>query len=109
MEPEHIGDLIYVPNPDYPYTLTEGAPPHHWMTEQSGRLAEIVEAQLNGEKLTKESIDVVKQYLRQYVERAKMTGDAKRNLLLGQVEKLRTSKDVENFAEELAEFGVEPF
>jgi hypothetical protein len=108
-EPEQIGDLIYLPNPDYPYPFPVERPPHYWMTEQTGRLAEAVEAYFNGDALHANTLDLIRQYLHQYLERAIMTGDAKRNLLLSTLAKLRNNRDIERFTEELAEIGVEPF
>jgi len=108
-EPEQIGDLVYLPNPDYPYPFEVEHPPHFWMTEQSGRLEMAVETYLNGDPLTPAALDLIKQYLRQYLARAVMTGDAKRDALLRKNEALRNGRDVERFADELAEFGVEPF
>ncbi len=108
-EHEQIGDLIYIPNPDYPYPFAVERPPHFWMTEQSGRLEAAVETYLNGDPLTPTALGLIKQYLHQYLGRAVMTGDAKRDTLLRKVETLRNNRDIERFAEELAEFGVEPF
>ena len=108
-EAEKIGELIYLPNADYPYPFPVEHPPHYWMTEQTGRLAEAVEAYINGDALPPAMLNLIKQYLRQYVERAVMTGDAKRGQLLAQIETLRNSQDIERFAEDLAEIGVEPF
>src|SRR5262245_30491454 len=108
-EPEQIGDLIYLPNPDYPYPFPVDRPPHYWMTEQTGRLAEAVEAYVSGEPLDPTALDLIRQYLRQYLERTVMTGDANRSLLLGKLTSLRTAREIERFADELAEIGVEPF
>ena len=108
-EPEQIGDLIYLPNPDYPYPFPVDAPPHYWMTEQTGRLADAVEAYMNGDALAKDQLALIKAYLRQYLERAVMTGDAKRERLLEQAAALRDSREIERFADDLAEIGVEPF
>ena len=108
-EPEQIGDLIYLPNPDYPYPFPVERPPHYWMTEQTGRLAEAVEAYVSGEALTPAALDLIRQYMRQYLERAVMTGDANRNLLLSKLASLRTAREIERFADDLAEIGVEPF
>ncbi|HEU5097657.1 MAG TPA: hypothetical protein VFU22_01340 [Roseiflexaceae bacterium] len=108
-EPEQIGELIYLPNPDYPYPFPVERPPHYWMTEQTGQLAEAVEAYVSGEPLAPAALDLIRQYLRQYLERAIMTGDANRNALLGQLTTLRSSREIERFADELAEIGVEPF
>lgn len=108
-EPEQIGELTYVPNPDYPYPFPVARPPHFWMTERSGRLEAAIETYLNGEPLGADALDLIKQYLRQYVERALMTGDANRGALLRRVEALGRVGDVERLADELAEFGVEPF
>lgn len=107
--PEQIGDLVYVPNPNYPYPFPVERPPHFWMTEQTGRLEAAVEAYLDGDPLSTAEIDLIKQYLRQYVERAVMTGDANRGALLRKIETLRSSGDIERFADQLAEVGVEPF
>jgi hypothetical protein len=108
-EPEQIGDLSFVPNPEYPYPFPVERPPHYWMTEQSGRLAEAVEAYFNGERLAAEALGLIKQYLRQYLERALLTGDADRRALLKKVETLRSAREIERLADELAEYGIEPF
>ncbi|HET9224836.1 MAG TPA: hypothetical protein VFO07_20150 [Roseiflexaceae bacterium] len=108
-EPEQIGELTYVPNPNYPYPFEVERPPHFWMTEQSGRLEAAVEAYLDGELLTPVALDLIKQYLRQYLERALMAGDANRGALLRRLNTLRSSADIERLAEELSEYGVEPF
>jgi hypothetical protein len=107
--PEQIGDLTYLPNPDYPYPFEVERPPHFWMTEQSGLLAAAVETYLNGDPLTPAALDLIKQYLRQYLERALMTGDAKRDLMLRKSAALRNNREIERFTEEIAEYGVEPF
>src|SRR5437870_1147504 len=108
-EPEQIGDLLYIPNPDYPYPFEVERPPHFWMTEQSGRLEGAVEAYLNGDPLTPIGLDLIKQYLHQYIERALMTSNANRGALLRKLATLRNNRDIERFADGLAEFGVEPF
>jgi len=109
LEPEQIGELTYLPNPDFPYPFPSERPPHYWMTEQSGKLAEAVESYFSADRLDADALDLIRQYLRQYIERAIMTGDANRNVLLSQLPKLRTVRAIESFAEELAEIGVEPF
>jgi hypothetical protein len=106
---EQIGELIYLPNADYPYPFPVEHPPHYWMTEQTGRLADAVETYVGGDPLTPEELDLIRQYLRQYLERAVMTGDANRKLLIGKLATLRTPREIERFADELAEIGVEPF
>lgn len=106
---EQIGDLIYVPNPSYPYPFPVAHPPHFWMTEQSGRLAAAIEDYLNGEPLSTEGIGLIQQYLHQYIGRAVMTGDANRGLLLRKIATLRNNAAIERFADLIAEVGVEPF
>lgn len=108
-EPETIGPLIFVPNPDYPYPFAVEKPPRFWMEEQTGRLAEAVDLYLNGEDLTPAQLDLIRIYLRQYLERAVLANTADRKRLLARVEKLRSTRDVERFADELAEWGVEAF
>ncbi|MEN9936519.1 MAG: hypothetical protein RLZZ387_3098 [Chloroflexota bacterium] len=108
-EPEQIGDLTYVPNENYPYPFDVERPPHFWMTEQSGRLEAAVDAYFNGEKLTTVQLGLIKAYLRQYLERALLTGDANRGALLRAVEALKSTRDIERFADEIAGYGVEPF
>ena len=60
MEPEHIGDLIFVQNPDYPYPFPVEPPPHFWMTEQTGKLAAAMEDYFAGEKLQPTSLATIK-------------------------------------------------
>lgn len=108
-EPEHIGDLVYAPNPDYPYPFPVERPPHFWMTEQTGRLSEAVEAYFGGEKLSPEHLSLIKQYLTQYIERALLTGDANRNTLLNKANALRNTREIERFADDLSDVGIEPF
>jgi hypothetical protein len=109
IEPEQIGDLYFVPNSSYPYPLPVEKPPHHWMTEQSGRLEQAVEVYFNGEALSAAQLALIKLYLRQYLERALLTGDANRARLLQRLDELRSTRDVARFADDIAEYGVEPF
>jgi hypothetical protein len=108
-EPEQIGELSFEPNPNYPYPFPVERPPHHWMTEQSGRLELAVEAYFGGQKLAPEQLGLIKLYLRQYVERAMLTADANRAALLRKIDGLRTTREIERYADEIADFGVEPF
>lgn len=109
IEPEQIGELLFVPNSEYPYPLPVERPPHHWMTEQSGRLEAAVEAYFNGDALSAVQLGLIKIYLRQYLERALLTGDANRPRLLQRLDGLRSTREVERFADDIAEYGVEPF
>ncbi len=106
---EQIGNLRYRLNADYPYPFEVDQAPHFWMAEESGLLAEAVEQYFSGERLQPHELDYIKQYLRQYVGRGLLTGDAKREQLLQAVEALRSTRDIERFADEIAEFGLEPF
>ncbi|MBC8078647.1 MAG: hypothetical protein H7Y32_21405 [Chloroflexales bacterium] len=108
-ETEQIGELVFMSNADYPYPFRVEKPPHFWMTEQTGKLAEAMEEYFAGEKISPQALGLVKVYLRQYLERAMMTGDASRERLLQRVERLRTTNEIEQFADEIADFGVEPF
>jgi hypothetical protein len=107
--PEQIGDLSYVPNPEYPYPFPVERAPHFWMSEQTGKLAVAVESYFNGEKLSPEALDLIKQYLTQYVERGMLTGDANRRRLLEEIGKLRTTREIERYADEIADYGLEVF
>lgn len=109
MDSEQIGDLVFVPNADYPYPFPVEHPPHFWMTEQTGKLSEAMEEYFAGQKLSPQALALIKLYLRQYLERAMMTGDAQRDRLIQRMEKLKTTKEIEDFADEIAEYGVEPF
>ena len=106
---ERMGALVFVPNPDYPYPFQVPVPPRFWMEEQTGALSDAVDAYMNGEKLSAEHLELIKLYLTQYIERAVLAGDANRKLLLGKVAKLRATDEIEEFADELAEFGAEVF
>lgn len=108
-EPEQIGSLTFVPNPDYPYPFNVPQPPHFWMEETSGVLNDAVETYMNGEKLSAEQLDAIKTYLRQYIERAVLTGDANKKVLLTRIDKLKTVAEVERFADQVSEYGAEVF
>lgn len=108
-EPEQIGPLTFVPNPDYPYPFDVQKPPRFWMEEQSGTLAEAVERYMQGEVLSVDHRDLIKLYLRQYLERAVLGTNARRERLLARVDTLRSRQDIERFADDLSEIGVEPF
>lgn len=108
-QPEQIGPLLFVPNPDYPYPFAVPMPPRFWMEEQSGALAEAVEIYMRGEMLLVSHRDLLQLYLRQYLERAVLASGADRSRLLTRIDRLRTTQEIERFADELSELGVEPF
>jgi hypothetical protein len=108
-EPEQIGPLVFVPNPDYPYPFEVERPPHFWMQETTGALAEAVDAYLDGGRISPEHLALLRLYLQQYLERAVLTGDAKRQLLVDRAGALKTAAEIEEFADEIAEYGVEAF
>jgi hypothetical protein len=64
---------------------------------------------MRGEHLDTAQIDLLKLYLRQYLERAMMADPADRPRFLGRIARLRTVADVERLADSLSEAGVEPF
>ncbi len=109
VEAETIEDLVFVPNPEYPYPFKVAKPPRFWMEEQTGALEAAVESYIAGERLTPPQLRVLKIYLKQFVERAPLAGDAKVHLLVQRIERIKTNRDVEDFADELAEFGGEVF
>lgn len=108
-EPEQIGPLVFVENADYPYPFTVDRPPRFWMEETTGALSAAVEVYMRSEDLAPAQMDLLRIYLRQYIERAVITDEADRRRLLGRIEKLRGVRDMERFAEDLSEVGVEPF
>ena len=109
MELEQIGDLLFAPNADYPYPFPVEKPPHFWMAEQTGKLAEAMDEYFAGQQISPEGLASIKLYLTQYIERAVMTGDASRIRLLQRIAKLRGTSEIEELADEIAEYGVEPF
>ena len=98
-----------MPNVNYPYLFKVEKPPHFWMTERSGKLEAAMEQYFAAEKLGANEVRLIKSYLRQYVERALLAGDANRGALLRSLERLKTTREIEDFSDELANFGVEPF
>ncbi len=106
---EQIGELRYRLNSEYPYPFEVEQAPHFWMAEESGLLAEAIEMYFSGERLQANQLELIKQYLRQYAGRAKLTGDAKRDRLLQAIDKLRTRSDIQRFADDIANYGLEPF
>ncbi|MEI7644228.1 MAG: hypothetical protein WCJ55_08100 [Chloroflexales bacterium] len=108
-EPEIIGPLVFVENADYPYPFTVAKPPRFWMEETGGALGAAIEVFMRSEDLSAAQLDLIKIYLQQYLERAVITDVADRRRLLGRLPKLRGVRDMERFAEDLSEVGVEPF
>ncbi len=108
-EPETIGALHFVANPEYPYPFKLAKPPRFWMEEQTGVLEDAVETYIAGSPLKPAQLAAIKLYLKQFVERAPLVGEAKVNLLTQKVDRLKTTRDIENFADEVAEFGAEVF
>ena len=108
-EPEQIGSLSFVASPDYPYPFPVALPPRFWMEETTGALAAVIEIYMRGDDLTLAQVEVLKLYLRQYLERAVIADDADRPRLLGRIERVRSVSDVERLADSLSEAGVEPF
>ncbi len=108
-EAETIDGLVFVTNPDYPYPFKVARPPRFWMEEQTGVLADAVETYIAGERLSTAQLGAIKVYLRQFIRRAPLTGDAKVHLLLQKLDRLRTTHEIEDFADELAEYGAEVF
>ena len=96
-------------NPDYPYPFKVAKPPRFWMEEQTGVLEDAVEAYMEGDRLTADQLRALKIYLKQFIERAPLAGDAKVHLLVQRLDRLRTTREIEDFADELAEFGAEAF
>lgn len=108
-ETETIEGLVFQPNPDYPYPFKVAKPPRFWMEEQTGVLEDAVETYMAGDKVSPQQLRVLKIYLKQFVERAPMTGEADTRRLLQRIERLKTTREIEDFAEEIAEFGAEVF
>lgn len=106
---EQIGSLVFVPNPEYPYPFKVATPPRFWMEETTGALNDAIDTYMNGERITTEQLDLIKLYLRQYIERAVLSSDANKKLLLSKIDKLKTTADVERYADEISEYGAEVF
>lgn len=106
---EQIGDLVFVRDPAYPYPFTVEIAPHFWMTEQTGKLADAVESYFQGIDPTPVQRTALQHYLTQYIERALLLPGQNRKLLLQKVSQLRTQRDFERFADDLADVGIEPF
>ncbi len=106
---EQIGDLIFVRDPAYPYPFKVEVAPHFWMTEQTGKLADAVESYFQGIDPSPVQRTAMQCYLTQYIERALLLPGQNRNLLLQKVAQLRSQRDFERFADDLADVGIEPF
>lgn len=107
--PEQINDLIYAPDRNYPYPFPVPQPPHFWMTEQTGKLSSAVERYFSGQRLSPEDLRLLRSYLRQYVARAMIAEGVDRQALLRKIDTLKNNREVEQFADELSEAGIEPF
>lgn len=108
-EREEIGTLVFVRDPAFPYPFKVPTAPHFWMTEQTGVLADAMEAYFHGEMPSPTHRIALQTYLRQYVERAVLLPGTKRELLLQELATLRTQREYERFADTLADIGIEAF
>ena len=108
-EVETIGPLVFETNPAYPYPFPVPKAPHFWMAEKTGGLANAVEVYLRGDPLSPTDFVALRLYLQQYLERAVMTGEADRKLLIARLPKLQTIRELERFVDLIAEAGIEPF
>lgn len=108
-DPETIAGLVFVANPEYPYPFKIPNPPRFWMEEQTGVLEDAVETYLEGDRLSPAQLAAIKTYLKQFVQRAPLAGDAKVHLLVQKIDRLQSTRDVQNFAEDVAELGAEVF
>jgi hypothetical protein len=108
-ETETIESLVFVTNPDYPYPFKVEKPPRFWMDEQTGVLQDAVETYMDGDRLNASQLAILKIYLKQFVERAPLAGEANVRKLVQQIQQLRTTRDVEDFADEIAGYGAEVF
>ncbi len=106
---EQIGPLHFVSNPNYPYPFKVANPPRFWMEETTGALADAVETYMSGEPLSTQQLDLIKIYLNQFLERAVLANDANRRQLIAKAQQLRSTEDIEVFADELSEYGGEVF
>jgi hypothetical protein len=106
---ETIGGLHFVANPEFPYPLDIPKPPRFWMEEQTGVLNDAVETYMRGDALKPPQLAAIKTYITQYLERAPLTGDAHVGVLLRKLERVRSTRDLENYADEIAEYGAEVF
>lgn len=108
-EAETIDGLVFVANPEYPYPFKVTKPPRFWMEEQTGVLEDAVEVYMAGERLTAKQLAAIKTYLTQFIQRAPLAGPANVPRLLTKIERLKTTREVEDFADEAAEYGAEVF
>ena len=108
-EREQIGTLEFVRDPLYPYPFKVAVAPHFWMTEQTGVLAAAMESYFHGEMPSPAHRIALMTYLRQYVERALLLPGTKREPILAEIATLRTQREFERFADELAAIGIEAF
>ncbi len=108
-EREQIGTLEFVRDPLYPYPFKVAIAPHFWMTEQTGVLSAAMESYFHGEMPTPIHRAALIAYLRQFVERALLLPGTKREPLLAEILTLRTQREFERFADELAAIGIEAF
>lgn len=106
---EQIGPLEFVANADYPYPFKVEKPPRFWMEEQTGALSAAIDSYMDGSKLSAQELELIKIYLRQYIERAVLSDRGQRAQLVRRIDGLRSNQDIEDFADTAAEYGAEVF
>jgi len=94
--------------------------PLYWMHEQSGRMRRIVKDFLNGNPLSQEDFDILKQYVTQWIDgtyiqasRMKDPDDKYDNVMKGLAVKLKSisgqNELMEFISKECLEAGIDPF
>jgi hypothetical protein len=82
--------------------------PGYWPNEQSGILAPVVEAYLNGRELDERGIAITRSYLRQWISAPDWCGGGDIEKLVAGAEQIRTQRDIDAWLEAAYGIGVDP-
>jgi hypothetical protein len=78
------------------------------MYETSGRLTPVVEAYLNGKTLSPEQVQLMRAYLRQWIDADVWECDDKVAELRRKVREIESRKDIEIWLDQAMEVGIDP-
>lgn len=82
--------------------------PGFWMNEVSGALIVPITKYLEGKSLTPEDVQLIRAYLKQWVDAPVWAADAELAELRRTVNELYTSKDIHRWLDKALDVGIDP-
>jgi hypothetical protein len=89
-------------------SIAEVKGPGYWMNEQSGFLAPVVEAYIQGEPMTLRDIGIMRAYLRQWIQAPVWNGGEAIEELRRGIDEIISRAGIESWLERALDVGIDP-